>query len=212
MFQCYPLKSSRPLLPLSPKVCSLHPSRLCCPVCMIIGTILLDSIYMSFLDRVHCSFSLSFLFYTHRLPEIETIIFLKADMRWDNMPRLEIRRERKRDTPNQDAATAKSLQSYPTLRDPTDGSPPGSLVPGILQERTLEWVAISFSMHESEKWKWSRLVVSNPLWPHGLQPTRLLHPWGFPAKSTGMGCHCLLCNQDESWSCKIYWAPCKMKM
>ena len=67
------------------------------------------------------------------------------------MPRLEIRRERKRDTPNQDAATAKSLQSYPTLHDPTDGSPPGSLVPGILQERTLEWVAISFSMHESEK-------------------------------------------------------------
>ena len=51
------------------------------------------------------------------------------------------------------AAAAKSLQSCPTLRDPTDGSPPGSPVPGILQARTLEWVAISFSMHESEKWK-----------------------------------------------------------
>ena len=44
-------------------------------------------------------------------------------------------------------ATAKSLQSCPTLCDPIDGSPPGSPVPGILQARTLEWVAISFS-HE----------------------------------------------------------------
>ena len=43
------------------------------------------------------------------------------------------------------AAAAKSLQSYPTLGDPIDGSPPGSPVPGILQARTLEWVAISFS-------------------------------------------------------------------
>ena len=40
------------------------------------------------------------------------------------------------------AAAAKSLQSCPTLCDPTDGSPPGSTVPGILQARTLEWVAI----------------------------------------------------------------------
>ena len=42
-------------------------------------------------------------------------------------------------------AAAKSLQSCPTLCDPTDVSPPGSPVPGILQARTLEWVAISFS-------------------------------------------------------------------
>ena len=42
-------------------------------------------------------------------------------------------------------ATAKSLQSCPTLCDPIDGSPPGSPIPGILQARTLEWVAISFS-------------------------------------------------------------------
>ena len=42
------------------------------------------------------------------------------------------------------AAAAKSLQSCPTLCDPIDGSPPGSPVPGILQARTLEWVAISF--------------------------------------------------------------------
>ena len=51
------------------------------------------------------------------------------------------------------AATAsKSFQSCPTLCNPIDGSPPGSPVPGILQARTLEWVAISFSfsLHESE--------------------------------------------------------------
>ena len=59
------------------------------------------------------------------------------------------------------AAAAKSLQSCPTLCDPIDSSPPGSPVPGILQARTLEWVAISFSMHESKKWKQSRSVVSD---------------------------------------------------
>ena len=48
------------------------------------------------------------------------------------------------------SAAAKSLQSCPTLCDPIDGSPPGSPVPGILQARTLEWVAISFS----NAWKW----------------------------------------------------------
>ena len=47
--------------------------------------------------------------------------------------------------------TAKSLQSCPTLCDPIDGSPPGSLVPGVLQARTLEWVVISFS--NAGKWK-----------------------------------------------------------
>ena len=62
-------------------------------------------------------------------------------------------------------------------------------------------------MHESEKWKWSRSVVSDPQRPHGLQPSRLLHPWDFPGKSTGVGCHCLLCyyvlgprNEDKSLS------------
>ena len=54
------------------------------------------------------------------------------------------------------AANAKSLQSCPTLCDPIDGSPPGSPVPGILQERTLEWVAISFS----NAWNWKVKVKS----------------------------------------------------
>ena len=40
--------------------------------------------------------------------------------------------------------------------------------------------------------KWSRSVVSDPQRTHGLQPSRLLHPWDFPGKSTGVGCHCLL--------------------
>ena len=47
------------------------------------------------------------------------------------------------------AAAAKSLQSCPTLCDPIDGRPPGSSVPGILQARILEWVAISFSINFS---------------------------------------------------------------
>ena len=51
---------------------------------------------------------------------------------------------------NAAAAAAKSLQSCPTLCDPVDGSPPGSPILGILQARTLEWVAISFS----NAWKW----------------------------------------------------------
>ena len=54
------------------------------------------------------------------------------------------------------ATAAKSLQSCPTLCDPRDGSPPGSPVPGILQARTLEWVAISFS----SAWKWKVKVKS----------------------------------------------------
>ena len=174
------------------------------------------------------------------------------------------------------AAAAKSLQSCPTLCDPIDSSPTGSPISGILQERTLEWVAISLSnaqkvkvkvkslshvwllatpwttahqappsmgfsrqeywlllllrrfsharlcatpetavhqappslgfsrkehwsglpfpspIHESEQWKWSRSVVSDSQQPHGLQPTRLLHPWDSPGKSTGVGCYCLL--------------------
>ena len=54
------------------------------------------------------------------------------------------------------AAAAKSLQSSPTLCDPTDGSPPGSPIPGSLQARTLEWVAIAFS----NVWKWKVKVKS----------------------------------------------------
>ena len=61
-----------------------------------------------------------------------------------------VKTEAKFDDKQQTAAAAKSLQSCPNLCDPRDGSPPGSPVPGILQARTLEWVAISFS----DAWKW----------------------------------------------------------
>ena len=56
------------------------------------------------------------------------------------------------------------------------------------------WSGLPFppSMQWSEKWKWSRSVVSDSSQPHGLQPTRLLRPWHFPGKSIGVGCHCLL--------------------
>ena len=60
---------------------------------------------------------------------------------------------------NGHAAAAKSLQLCPTLCDPIDGSPPGSPIPGILQARTLEWVAISFS--NARKWKVKRKSLSH---------------------------------------------------
>ena len=69
--------------------------------------------------------------------------------------------------PTRPAAAAKLLQSCPTLCNPTDGSPPGSTVPGILQARILEWVAISFS----RAWKWKVKVKSfSHVWP-------LATPW-----------------------------------
>ena len=66
------------------------------------------------------------------------------------LPLLEIWRDLIKGYPASAAAAAKSLQSCPTLCNPIDGSPPGSPVPWILQARTLEWVAISFS----NAWKW----------------------------------------------------------
>ena len=65
------------------------------------------------------------------------------------------------------AAAAKSHQSCPTLRDPIDGSPPGSPVPGILQARTLEWVAISFSNAGKGKVKVKSLSHVPPWDPMG---------------------------------------------
>ena len=66
--------------------------------------------------------------------------------------------------------------------------------PSLGFSRQEHWSGLPFPspMHESEKWNWSRSVVSNPQQPHGLQPTRLLRPWDFPGKSTRVGCHCLL--------------------
>ena len=87
------------------------------------------------------------------------------------------------------AAAAKSLQSCPTLCHPMDGSPLGSPIPGSLQARILEWVAISFS----SAWKWKVKVKS--LSRTGLLATPAYQAptsMGFSSKSTGVGCHCLL--------------------
>ena len=63
--------------------------------------------------------------------------------------------------------------------------------PSLGFSRQERWSGLPFPspMHESEKWKWCRSVVSDSSQPHVLQPTRLLHPWEFPGKSTGVGCH-----------------------
>ena len=99
-----------------------------------------------------------------------------------------------------------------TLSDPMDYSLPGSSVHGIFQARVLEWVAIgeqrkcdiTKGLEDCFRRAWSmsgmvrieifldlisqfsRSVVSDSSRPHGLQPTRLLHPWDFPGKSTGV--------------------------
>ena len=77
------------------------------------------------------------------------------------------------------AAAAESLQSCLTLCDPIDGSPPGCPIPGILQAK--HWSGLPFPslMHESE----SEISQSDPQRPHGLHPSRLLHPWDFPGKN-----------------------------
>ena len=87
---------------------------------------------------------------------------------------------------------AKMLQSCPTLCDPIDGSPSGSAIPGILQARTLEWVAIFFS----SAWKWKVKVkllsrARSSATPWTAVPGSSIHG-DFPGKSTGVGCHCLL--------------------
>ena len=92
------------------------------------------------------------------------------------------------------AAAAKSRQSCPTLCNPIDGSPPGSSVPGVLQARTLEWVAISFS----NAWKWKVKVKSlSRVWP-------LATPWTAAYKAPpSMGY-----SRQEYWSGSPVPSPC----
>ena len=77
--------------------------------------------------------------------------------------------------------------------------------PSLGFSRQEHWSGLPFPspMHESEKSKWSRAVVSNSSRPHGLQPTRLLCPWDFSGKSTGVGCHCLLLSHKTEWNFAI---------
>ena len=94
------------------------------------------------------------------------------------------------------AAAAKSLQECLTLCDPIDGNPPGSPIPGILQARTLEWVAIRFS----HAWKWKVKVKSFSRVRLFATPCTAAYqaprPWDFPGKSTGVGCRCLFLKDE----------------
>ena len=101
------------------------------------------------------------------------------------------------------STAAKSLQSCPTLCDSTDGSPPGSPSLGFSRQEHSSGLPFPSPAHGSEKWKWSRAVVSDSSRPHGLQPTRLLRPWDFSGRSTGVGCHCLL-----QWTTIPVWTKC----
>ena len=90
------------------------------------------------------------------------------------------------------AAAAKWLQPCLSLCDPIDSSPPGSSVAGISRQEHWSGLPFPSPMHESEKCKCSHSIMSDSLRPLGLQATRLLLPWDFPGKGTGVGCHCLL--------------------
>ena len=96
------------------------------------------------LELLHASLCLSQLLWLIQTLVLNYFVLIPTNNRWWEYLR------------HTAAATAKSLQSCPTLCDPIDGSLPGSPVPGILQARTLEWVAISFS----NVWKWKVKVKS----------------------------------------------------
>ena len=80
--------------------------------------------------------------------------------------------------------------------------------PSLGFSRQEHWSELPFPspMPESEKWKGNRSVVSDSSRPHGMQLTRLLHPWDFPGKSTGVGCHCLLCHGYIGIAYFISWS------
>ena len=114
--------------------------------------------------------------------------------------RLSMPVHRGRQTKEAATAAAKSLQSCPTVCDPIDGSPLGSAIPGILQARTLEWIAISFS----NVWKWEVKVK----WLSHVQ--LLATPWtaayqappsmGFSRQEYWSGVHCLLRKKEADHS------------
>ena len=116
------------------------------------------------------------------------------------------------------AAAAKSLQSCPTLCDPIDGSPPGSPVPGILQARTLKWVAITFS----NAWKWKvKVKLLSRVWllvtpwtaayqgPPSMGFSRQEYWSGVPLPSPPISfLDCVLTKADSEtsiWVQRIYW-------
>ena len=127
-------------------------------------------------------------------------------------------------------AAAKSLQSCPTLCDPINSSPPGSSVPGILQARILEWVAISFS----NAWKWkvkvkllSRAWLSDPMdcrlsvsSIHGIFQARVLewgaisfsNAWKWKVKVKSLGYVRLMTDSDGCTTVWMYLMPPTLKV
>ena len=89
-----------------------------------------------------------------------------------------------------DAAAAKLLQSCPTLCDPTDGSPPGSPIPGFSRQEHWSGLPVGFLLQCMKVKSESEVAQSCPTLrdPMDCSLTRLLHPWDFPGKSTGVGC------------------------
>ena len=82
--------------------------------------------------------------------------------------------------------------------------------PSLGFSRQEHWSGLPFPspMHESEKWKWSRSVMSDSVRPHRRQPTRLPHSWDSPGKNTGVGCHFLLQHSfiqywNSSWGAQL---------
>ena len=121
-------------------------------------------------------------------PQAPPIIY-KLSGAWRSWKPSEAKEPQKLPMAQEDHAAAKSLQSCSTLRDPIDGSPQGSPVPGIFQARTLEWVAISFS----NAWKWKvkvkllgrvRLLATPWTAAYQAPPSRVLE-WGAIAFSAG---------------------------
>ena len=82
--------------------------------------------------------------------------------------------------------------------------------PSLGFSRQEHWSGLPFPspMRESEMWKRSCSVVSDSSRPHGLQPARLLRPWDFPGKSTGVGCHCLLLSQGQGYKIQGFILVC----
>ena len=117
------------------------------------------------------------------------------------------------------AAAAKSIQSCPTLCDPIDGSPSGSTIPGILQARTLEWVAISFS----NAWKWkvkvkslSRVWLFETPWtaayqvPPSMGFSRQEYWSGLPLPSPNI--YTTICEIDSQWEFAVWLRELKTKL
>ena len=90
------------------------------------------------------------------------------------------------------AAAAESLSRVQLCATPQTAAHQAPPSLGFSRQEHWSGLPLPSPMHESEKWKGRHSVVSDSSWPHGLQPTRLLNPWDFPGKNTGVGCHCLL--------------------